>query len=75
MLSWSLIGSVYFFFFKDRPAGAVHVINWETNVVMALRVENGENKEGHDVAAVTYANISKSLKRENLDKGRRELSR
>lgn len=28
----------------------------QTNVVaVALRVENGENKEGHDVAAVKYS--------------------
>ena len=37
-------------------------------------MENGENKEGHDVAAVTYANIRVTDERKTLT-DEKELSR
>jgi hypothetical protein len=64
MLSWS-IGSVVFLSFSFfQGCQLMLYVSLETNVmflkesqtnVVALRVENGENKEGHDVAAVTYS--------------------
>lgn len=59
MLSLGVLGrcTVYL-----RISQLVLYVSLETNM-MALRVENGENKEGHDVAAVTYASIRVSQTR------------
>jgi hypothetical protein len=66
MLSWS-IGSVVFLSFSffqgcqlmlyvSLETNVMFLKESQTNVVaVALRVENGENKEGHDVAAVKYS--------------------